>query len=78
MSRTKKDLYTALTEAGIPTANHESDLYFKFTPHSMQILDKYPLEAGNAKRFTNNIDGKIWVDVPFAYTPFWEAKQKRI
>jgi len=23
-------------------------------------------------RFTNNIDGKPWYDVPFAYMPFWD------
>ena len=68
-----KTLYSDLKAAGIPISNHESDLYFKYSPESVAILDKYPLEKSNAQRFRNCIDGTTWVDVPFAYIPWWEA-----
>lgn len=60
-------------------SSHESDLYFKATPESLAILERYPIQKSNAQRFRNkrppNV-GESWVDVPFAYDPWWEARQQ--
>jgi hypothetical protein len=68
-------LYNELKEAGIPLSSHESDLYFKSTPESLAILEKYPLQRRNSTRFKNNLNGEIWMDVPFSYDPWWAARR---
>jgi hypothetical protein len=71
-------LYTDLKAAGIPTAAHESDLYFPATPQALEILAKYPLQESNATRFTNQAPPNVceqWIDVPFSYDPYWAARQ---
>jgi hypothetical protein len=73
-----KTLFQSIKDAGIPFANHESDLYIPDTPEARAILDRFPLQRDNATRFTNQADpheGERWIDVPFAYAPWWEAKQ---
>jgi hypothetical protein len=76
----KTSLYADLIAAGVPVSNHESDLYFPDTPEALRILDLYPLEKRNSKRFKNqrppNV-GELWVDVPFAFIPFWERVSAR-
>ena len=71
-------LYEEIKKAGIPIGNHCSDLYFKRTPESLEILTKHDLQKKNATYFTNQINGEIWVDVPFAYDPYWENKKTTI
>lgn len=73
---TKPTLHAALVAAGITTDHHESDLYFPVSPVAVTILDGYPDHKAIAKRFVSNTDGKAWVDVPFAYEPFWQAKKE--
>lgn len=68
------ELYTEIKAAGIECASHESDLYLPDTEQVRAILDKYPLSKANATRFKNQINGQIWIDVPFAYLPFWERR----
>jgi len=71
-----ESLYAALVEAKIQIDHHESDLYFPATEQTAAILAKFPLQQQNATHFKCQTDQKLWVDVPFAYLPFWEAKQK--
>lgn len=74
-----QSLYQALQSAGIPTDSHESDLYFQDTAESRAILSQYPDKAASATRFTNQAPphvGEQWVEVPFAFDPFWEAKAR--
>ena len=73
----KGTLYGALLEAGIQTDSHESDLYFPHTQQTLNILKKFPIESANAKCFISQIEHNPWFDVPFAYLPFWEKKQRR-
>lgn len=70
-------LYGDLTAAGIPVENHESDLYFPATATSLDILNRHPLQESNARQFTSQIDGKLWMDVPFAFLPWWEKRTKQ-
>ena len=65
-------LYQELKQAGIETGNHESDLYFPSTPESRAILGKYPIHKSNRTYFTNQRVGGSWIEVPFAFDPFWE------
>lgn len=67
-------LYEELKAAGIETDSHESDLYAPDTPEVVAILARYPTENKTSRAFVNQIDKKLWFDIPFAFTPFWQAK----
>ena len=68
-------LYRALVAAGIEVDHHVSDLYFPASPEALAILEQFPSQAKSAERFQNEISplGRTWVNVPFAFDPFWEA-----
>lgn len=67
------NLYEIVIQRGIPHANHYSDLYLPDTVEVRQLLK----ECGKAgSPFVNQVEGGIWLDVPFAYLPYWEAKAK--
>jgi hypothetical protein len=70
-------LYDALKAAGIEMSNHESDLYFPDTPETRAILSQFPAEKANATFFINQVNHKPWIDVPFAYMPWWIARQSK-
>ena len=68
-------LYQDLVAAGIPTDNHESDLYFPVTKDSCALLLRHERQVkGTVTVFTSEIDGQQWYDVPFAYDPWWEKR----
>jgi hypothetical protein len=72
----ENDLLKRLTDAGIETDHHESDLYVDDTPEALQIINQYQQEVNNyvgITRFKDN-GGKSWLEVPFAYSPFWANK----
>ena len=73
-------LYAEITAAGIPTGSHASDLYFPDTPESRAILNRHPTQRKNAKTFANQAPpnvGERWIDVPFAFEPFWDDAQRQ-
>ena len=53
--------------------NHESDLYLKCSNLSETLVNQYEFKS-SVTRFTSQIDGCLWFDVPFAFDPFWEKK----
>ena len=64
--------------AALPASDidhHETDLYLRKTPASEALIREYEF-AANVTIFHDNIDGDIWYDIPFAYTPTWEAHCK--
>lgn len=67
-------LYQRMKAAGVDLSSHESDLYVESTETSRAILADFPLQKSNAMGFRNQIDGKAWIDIPFAYDPFWNRK----
>ncbi len=69
-------LYNELKDFNIPIDHHENDLYFRKSSELLAILNRWPQEKSTAREFINQIDGERWIEVPFSYTPFWEAKQK--
>jgi hypothetical protein len=66
--------YKAITAAGIPTDSHESDLYALATPEALAIVRA---SGWSFSFFRSNIDGRTWIDLPFAYSPWWEKRQPK-
>lgn len=63
--------YQELVNAGCEIDNHESDLQVKWSPEAERIVK----ESGWANEvFTSNIDGSKWIEVIYAYNPWWEAR----
>ena len=68
-----RDVYAALVAAGCQIDNHESDLYVKADETSRRIIR----ESGwYCSSFRNQIDGTTWFDLPFAFAPFWNKRQR--
>jgi len=65
--------YDLLKDAGIPLDSHESDLYVLANPGSRAILARC---GASFTAFRSERDGRIWLDIPFAYKPWWDAKAK--
>lgn len=68
-------LYQKLVAAGIPVESHYSDLYVPSTEQSRAIIRAH-VPKPYATGFKSNIDGKPWIDIPFAFDPFWERVSK--
>ncbi|MBC7818413.1 MAG: hypothetical protein IAG10_16120 [Planctomycetaceae bacterium] len=68
-------VYDECLAAGIPMANHYSDLYIPATDETRAILKK--CDCITYRPFRNQVEGGTWYDVPFAYLPYWEAAQTR-
>jgi hypothetical protein len=74
----KPSLFEEIQAAGIPFANHESDLYVPDTEQVRAILARHPVSKSNATTFVNQAPphkGERWLDIPFAYAPWWGARQ---
>jgi hypothetical protein len=56
--------------------SHESDLYLRATPEALELLERFPLHKKNAQAFTCEIHGGKWLDIPFAFDPFWQTTNK--
>ena len=71
-------LYDVLKSIGAEMDNHESDLYVKRTEQTAEIVNAYYHrgDIATVSTFKSQIDGCMWMDVPFAYLPYWEAKQR--
>lgn len=70
------DIYEEMKAANVPMSNYRSDLYVKSTPEALAILGRYEFK-GNTRFFTNTVDGQVWIDIPFAYLPYWEGKRRK-
>jgi hypothetical protein len=66
-------IYTDMVEAGCEIDNHESDLYVKVSEESAAIVVDY-LDDVDYSFFRSNIDGDMWYEFPFQYSPYWEEK----
>lgn len=65
-------LYQELVANGCEVSGHYSDLYVKQTQKAVDICTKH---KASVSRFVSQIDGAIWLDIPFGYDPYWEKKQ---
>lgn len=68
-------LYQRLTQAECETDHWESDLYVLDTPQARAVIEAYKADGHPASvvPFVGT-DGRNWIDVPFAYDPFWDAR----
>lgn len=64
-------LYTDMVELGVPISNHYSDLYVPATPETRALIKKH---GRTAESFINQVEGGVWLDVPFAFDPYWERR----
>jgi hypothetical protein len=75
-------IYKALKEAGCEMDSHESDLYVKDTAVAREVLSKHDIRFNEAEggrswgRFVSQIDGAFWIDIPFAYEPWWDRRAR--
>jgi len=69
MATEKKSLHAECLMLALNVDSHESDLYIEDTPAARKLVTFHGHEI---KSFISPIDGKSWLDVPFAYEPFWE------
>lgn len=66
-------LYEELLESGVELdhRDHTSDLYVRATPKALRLI----MESGLCwSAFRSQIDGKLWIDVPFAFDPYWNRR----
>ena len=71
--RFKMNIYEELKSANIDLGCHYSDLYARVTPESKAIVEKYE-HRPSVRTFRSQIDGHLWYYIPFAYEPYWDAK----
>ena len=64
-------LYDELVREGFTLDHHESDLYVKDSPLARELIEKHKHAY---TPFKDDIDHEMWLDVPFAYAPFWREK----
>jgi hypothetical protein len=77
-------IYEDMKEAGVEMDNHYSDLYVEANAKALKILDKpeHEVHKKNARYFEsgvvnlgNGLQGrKLWIDIPFAFDPWWKEK----
>lgn len=68
------NIYDELKAKNVQIDNHESDLYCPVNETTKTIIGQYDHKS-NITTFKNQIDGKLWYDIPFAYTPWWNTKE---
>jgi len=77
-----KSIYERLISAGCVVEGRESDLHTPATPEALRLIREFRHDGTGDLRLAHNvyvsrIDGSRWVEVPFAYDPFWiEADRK--
>lgn len=80
----KLSVYQRLQRAGVPAeeiGHHESDLYVKASNRSDLAVREWAEANGysydiQVSPFVDQISGQKWLDVAFAYDPWWEDKLK--
>lgn len=70
-----KNIYEEMINAGVVCSSHCSDLYVPVNAITTEIISRYDFKC-NVTRFISQIEKVPFYDIPFAYTPYWEHKQK--
>ncbi len=75
-------LYDDVVRLGIPHASHASDLYLPQTAQVIELLTQHGkrIDGWSVSRFVNRVEADraiavTWLDVAFAYQPYWRMKQ---
>lgn len=64
-------IYEVLRDAGCTLDSHESDLYVLATEEARRLTEGQP-----SRSFFTDSEGKQWVEIPFAFDPWWEGRKK--
>jgi hypothetical protein len=64
-------IYQEACKAGLSLDNHESDLYLKECTEARRLVQNAKVAFSY---FISQIDGQTWIDVPFAYDPWWAKR----
>ena len=80
-----KSIYKQLKKMGAKIEHHLSDLYIKDTPKVRKMINNWLQKNGNrpigrtvcAEFFISQIDGKLWIDLPFQYEPYYTKRGKK-
>jgi hypothetical protein len=71
-------LYDRLILADCETDSHESDLYIRNTQAARETLaawnDAHPIDTRRPTQFISERDGRSWLEIPFAYAPWWRRR----
>jgi len=67
----KDSLFAECVERGIVMDHHESDLYIPVTIETTALCAQF---GHVPTKFVNRVVGGLWFDVPFAFTPWWDAR----
>lgn len=68
------NLHEQLVKINAEITNHCSDLYVRLTPEVLKLV-----QASGRKFsfFENQVESGVWIDVTFAYEPYWAEKQAK-
>lgn len=66
-------LYLDILGSGIEFDRHESDLYVRDTKAAREII----AEHGAQFSTLNDANGDPWLEVPFAFDPFWNSRTSK-
>jgi hypothetical protein len=68
-NKSNKSVYHQMLDAGVEISHHYSALYVPVNDITTKILENNNFKANV---FKNNLDNKMWYDIPFGYIPFWD------
>ncbi len=73
----KPSLHQRLKAAGCELDHHGSDLYFKASPTSRDVMEQFYRDVGEVVMIPfEQDDGSFWIEIKGAYDPSLEAKGK--
>ena len=73
-------LYERLNAAGCELNSHESDLYVKDTTTARKIIEEFNESRRtrhSISRFRHQVTDEWWIDIPFAFDPWWQKRLAR-
>jgi len=69
------DIYAKAVKKGLEIDSHCSDLYLQVNEVSIKLINDYRFKH-NVKTFISEIDGMNMFDIPFAFSPYWDKKER--
>lgn len=70
-----RNIFEEIRERGIAYASHYSDLYIPVNEVTCEIVTRrYGKNSVSVTTFINQVEGGLWYDVAFQYSPYWEKK----
>lgn len=76
LEKHQPSLFEDIIAEGIQHNNHYSDLYIPDNTQTRKILERHPDQKKVSAAFVNQVEGGLWIDIPFAYDPFWVERTK--